>query len=82
MMGDEEIRAKGDEAASYGQELQNERQSLTPALAPERELDVLRQAAWLVEREFGAEVSVVPADEAAEDVAKKATPNRPAIRID
>jgi len=82
LMGEDDIRAKGDEAASYGQELQNERQSLNRALAPERELDVLRQAAWLVEREFGAAVSVVPADEADEDVAKKATPNRPAIRID
>ena len=82
IMGDEEIRAKGDEAASYGQDLQNERQSLNRALTPERELAVLRQAAWLVEREFGADVVVVPADEADESVAKKAAPSRPAIRID
>ncbi|MFD1513100.1 leucine--tRNA ligase [Halomarina rubra] len=82
LMQDEEIRAKGDEAASYGQDLQNERQSLTSALAPDRELAVLEQATWLVEREFGAEVSVVPASEADESVAKKAAPNRPAIRID
>jgi leucyl-tRNA synthetase len=82
LMGEDDIREKGDEAASYGQELQDERQSLTRALPPERELAVLRQAAWLVEREFDAEVSVVPAGEAAEDVARKATPGRPAIRID
>ncbi|MFC5971277.1 leucine--tRNA ligase [Halomarina salina] len=82
LMQEDDIREKGDEAASYGQNLQNERQSLTSALAPERELDVLRQAAWLVEREFGADVVVVPAAEADESVAKKATPSRPAIQID
>ncbi|WP_254542885.1 leucine--tRNA ligase [Halomarina pelagica] len=82
IMGDEEIRAQGDAAASYGQDLQDERQSLTPALAPEREYEALRRAAWLLEREFDAEVRVTRAGDASDDLAGKARPGRPAIRID
>jgi len=82
IMGDDEIRAQGDAAAKYGQDLQQERQSLSLSLPPERELDALQQAAWLVEREFDADVRVAPAADMDDEVAAKARPGRPAIRIE
>ncbi|WP_254536723.1 leucine--tRNA ligase [Halomarina litorea] len=82
LMQEEEIRQHGDAAADYGQDLQEERQSLTPALSPDREFETLQRAAWLIRREFDAEVVVSRAEDADEDVAKKARPGRPAIRID
>ncbi|QLG63796.1 leucine--tRNA ligase [Halorarum salinum] len=81
LMGVEEIREQGDAAASYGQDLQAEREALRPALAPEREHEALEEAAWLVEREFDAPVRVLRAEDAADDVARKAEPGRPAIDI-
>ena len=42
---------------------------------------MLSAAAWLVEREFDAEVRVLAAEEAPEDVAARAEPGRPAIDI-
>ena len=51
-------------------------------LDPEAERAVLSAAAWLVEREFDAEVRVLAAEEAPDDVAAKAEPGRPAIDIE
>ncbi|MFC7176470.1 leucine--tRNA ligase [Halosegnis marinus] len=81
IMGVDEIREQGDAAASYGQDLQAEREALTRALAPEHEHEALERAAWLLEREFDAEVRVLTADEADDDTVRKAEPGRPAIDI-
>jgi leucyl-tRNA synthetase len=81
IMEEPEIREQGDAAADYGQDLQANREALTRALSPEREFEALRRAAWLLEREFDAEVRVLRADEADDDVVAKAEPGRPAIEI-
>jgi leucyl-tRNA synthetase len=81
IMQDEQIREQGDAAADYGQDLQAEREALTTTLPPEREYEALQRAAWLFEREFDAEIEVLPADEVGESVLKKAEPGRPAIEI-
>ncbi|WP_135536686.1 leucine--tRNA ligase [Halostella pelagica] len=81
LMGESHIREQGDAAASYGQDLQAEREALSMTLAPEDEYESLVAAAWLVEREFDASARVVRADEADDDVANTAEPGRPAIDI-
>jgi len=81
LMSEPHIREQGDAAASYGQDLQAEREALSLTLDPETEYESLVAAAWLIEREFDAPVRVVRAAEAADDVAKKAEPGRPAIDI-
>ncbi|WP_049924476.1 leucine--tRNA ligase [Halopiger djelfimassiliensis] len=82
LMGESHIREQGDAAASFGQDLQVEREALERTLAPEEEHDALEAAAWLLEREFDAPVRVVRADEADESVLKNAEPGRPAIEIE
>ncbi|QCJ47098.1 leucine--tRNA ligase [Haloprofundus sp. MHR1] len=82
LMQVDEIRSQGDAAASFGQDLQEERQSLSETLSAAQERAELERAAWLVEREFDAEVRVLGADEADDDIARKASPGRPAIHID
>jgi leucyl-tRNA synthetase len=82
LMGHDEIRTQGDAAADFAQDLQAEREALGDVLAPEAELAALERAAWLIEREFDAEIVVQSADEADDDLAAKAEPGRPAIRID
>ncbi|SIQ72982.1 leucyl-tRNA synthetase [Haladaptatus litoreus] len=81
LMQEQEIREQGDAAASYGQDLQATRESLTPTLSPEREYEVLEQTAWLIEREFDAPVNVLSSSEANEGTVRKAEPGRPAINI-
>ena len=81
IMEDSDIREQGDAAANYGQSLQAEREALTRALPPEREYEALNRATWLIEREFDADVRVLPAEEADESAAAKAEPGRPAIEI-
>jgi len=81
LMQNGEIRDQGDAAASYGQDLQEEREALSKTLAPDAEYEALEAAAWLVEREFDAPVRVVRAEDAADDVVSKAEPGRPAIDI-
>jgi leucyl-tRNA synthetase len=82
LMQDSEIREHGDEAADYGQFLQDNRQALPETLSREGERDALERAAWLVEREFDAEVRVLSAADAPDELASKARPGRPAIQID
>ena len=81
LMQHESIKRHGDDAAAYGQELQNTREALQRTLAPDTELGALESAAWLIEREFDAEVRVLAAADAPDDVAGKAEPSRPAIDI-
>ncbi|MFC7069792.1 leucine--tRNA ligase [Halobaculum lipolyticum] len=81
LMENPDIQRHGSDAADFAKDLQAEREALRPALAPEREREALEAAAWLVEREFGAPVRVLPAAEADDATARKAEPNRPAIDI-
>ncbi|MFB6117391.1 leucine--tRNA ligase [Halosegnis sp.] len=80
VMEEPSIREQGDAAAGYAQQLQTEREALTCGIAPDREYEALRRAAWLVEREFGADVRVLRAEEAAD--ASNAEPGRPGIHIE
>jgi leucyl-tRNA synthetase len=82
LMQHDDIKRHGDAAASYGQDLQANREALQETLDPDTEYDALQSAAWLVEREFDAEVRVLTAEEAPDDVANKAEPGRPAINIE
>jgi leucyl-tRNA synthetase len=82
VMGDERFRQYGEAAADFAKDLQAEREALAETLDPVDELAALRRAAWLIEREFGADVDVVSAEDAPDDLASDARPGRPAIRID
>ncbi|WP_247003119.1 leucine--tRNA ligase [Halosolutus gelatinilyticus] len=82
LMGESHIREHGDAAASYGQDLQAEREALSMTLGPDDEHAALESAAWLLEREFDAPVRVVRADAVDESVLKNAEPGRPAIEIE
>jgi leucyl-tRNA synthetase len=79
-MADETVRDRGDAAADYAADLAERHPGLEPVLDGERELETLTRAAWLFEDEFGAEVTVRRADPD-EEMAGKAEPGRPAIRI-
>ena len=82
LMQHEEIKRHGDDAAAYGQDLQENREALQRTLDPDTELAALEAAAWLVEREFDADVQVLAAEEADDEVAGRAEPGRPAIDIE
>ncbi|WP_415087602.1 leucine--tRNA ligase [Natronomonas sp.] len=81
LMQHDDIKRHGDAAAAYGQELQENREALQRTLDPDTEYEALQSAAWLVDREFDADVRVLTAAEAPDDVASKAEPSRPAIDI-
>ncbi|MFC3960307.1 leucine--tRNA ligase [Halovivax cerinus] len=81
LMGHDHIREQGDAAADYGQDLQAEREALRETLDPDAEREALESAAWLIEREFDAPVTVLDADEADEGTVKNAEPGRPGIDI-
>ncbi len=81
VMRDEELRQRGEGAADFAKDLAADAGSLTEQLPPEREREALERAAWLIEREFDAEVVVVAAEDTPDDVAAKAEPGRPAIDI-
>ncbi|MBX0322580.1 leucine--tRNA ligase [Halomicroarcula sp. F13] len=80
IMSDASIQAHGDAAADYAAELAEQGAGLEPVVAGDRELEVLSQAAWLFEDEFGADVTVRRAD-GDDELAGKARPNKPAIHI-
>jgi leucyl-tRNA synthetase len=82
VMGDERFRQYGEAAADFAKDLQAEREALAETLDPADERAALERAAWLVEREFGADVTVLSAGQADDDLAADARPGRPAIRID
>ncbi|MDS0282519.1 leucine--tRNA ligase [Haloarcula onubensis] len=80
IMGTESIQRRGDAAAEYAADLADRSTGLAPIVDGDRELEVLQQAAWLFEDEFGADVTVRRATED-DDLADKARPNKPAIHI-
>ncbi|PSQ33944.1 leucine--tRNA ligase [Halobacteriales archaeon SW_12_69_24] len=82
LMQHDDIKRHGEAAADYGKDLEAEREALTEPLDPEMEHAALSAAAWLLEREFDAEVRVLAAEEAPGDVAANAEPGRPAIDIE
>jgi leucyl-tRNA synthetase len=82
VMQDEELRQHGEAAADFAKEIAGHAQSLDEHLDPAGELAALRRATWLIEREFDAEVVVQSADEASEDLVRKAAPGRPGIDIE
>jgi leucyl-tRNA synthetase len=81
VMGDERFREHGEDAAGFAKDLAAEREALSETLDSAAERAALERAAWLIEREFGADVTVLAAGEAGESAAD-ARPGRPAIRID
>jgi len=81
LMAESHIRERGDDAASYGKDLQANREALQETLGGDAEYDALRAAAWLIEREFDAPVRVERAADADDAVVRKAEPGRPAIDI-
>ena len=82
VMQDDDLRQRGEAAADFAKDVAGRAQSLDETLDPDGERAALERAAWLVEREFGAEVVVQSAEEASDDLVAKAAPGRPAIDID
>ena len=54
---------------------------LHPVLSPDLEAAALRRAAWLLESEFGVDVTVTRAEDADEELAARTEPGRPGIRL-
>jgi leucyl-tRNA synthetase len=82
VMAEEDLRRRGEAAADFAKDLAAEAQSLSEQLPPEREREALQRAAWLIEREFDADVEVLSAEEAGDDLAEKTEPGRPGIEIE
>jgi len=82
VMAVEEVAERGGPAREHAAKLATNRQSLRPALPPEREMAALERAAWLIEKEFGADVEVVSAADAPAGVREKAAPGRPGIEVE
>jgi leucyl-tRNA synthetase len=82
VMSDEELRQKGNEAADFAKDLAANAEALDEQLSPEEELAALERAAWLLHDEFGADVEILRAEAADDDLASKAEPGRPAIHIE
>jgi leucyl-tRNA synthetase len=80
VMADEDLRERGEAAADFAKTLAGSGR-VDEYLDPDRERAALERAAWLVRREFGAEVTVYGAEEAPGDLANDAEPGRPAIDI-
>jgi len=80
VMQNEDLQRHGEAAADFAKTLAG-RANVDDHLPPERELGALQRAAWLIEREFGAEVVVQSAEAADGSLASKAEPGRPAIDI-
>jgi leucyl-tRNA synthetase len=80
LMDDEVVGSEGRAAQVYAEDLQTRHQELEPALGPDTELRVLERAAWLLRDEFGATVAVERATGG--EMARKATPGKPAIHIE
>jgi len=74
------VGAPNDVLGPYAEELQRRRQELRPALSQSAERDLLDAARWLLEDEFGADVTVTTAGPGS-DRAETATPGKPAIEI-
>jgi len=81
VMGNEELQQHGDAAASYARDLMESAEALPDVLSPDEEYEALKRAAWLVENEFDADVTIERAEDAPDDVARKARPGRPAIQV-
>ena len=71
---------RSEAAASFVADLDERRPGLEPVVDGDRERELLEAAAWLLEDEFGAGVTVRRAGDG-EDLAPRARPNRPAIFI-
>ena len=80
IMDDEVVAAHGEAAADFAADLQERQESLPPVLSGERELTLLEQAAWLLDDEFGADVTVRRASDD-DRLAGRARPGKPAIHI-
>jgi leucyl-tRNA synthetase len=81
VMQNEGLQQYGEAAADFAKDLAG-RATFPDLLAPEQEVATLRRAAWLIEREFGAEVVVQSPDEAEDSLVRNAEPGRPAIDIE
>ncbi|MEF8887939.1 MAG: class I tRNA ligase family protein, partial [Haloarculaceae archaeon] len=79
VMADEELRERGEAAADFAKTLAGSGK-IDEYLDPDRERAALDRAAWLIEREFGADVQVYGAEDDT-DLASDAEPGRPAIDI-
>ncbi|WP_330632918.1 leucine--tRNA ligase [Halocatena halophila] len=76
VMADEQLRERGEQAASFAKEIAGG--ATEHQLHPDRERAALERAAWLLEDEFGAPVEIRPAED---DERTPAQPGRVAIDI-
>jgi len=69
-----------DDAAAFAGELARDGQGLEPVVDGDRALTLLADARWLLDDEFGANVTVRRAADG-DELAEKATPRKPAIHV-
>jgi len=81
IMSDEAMRERGEAAESYAKSLEGRGHGLEPILTRATEQAELERASWLLVDEFDADVVVREAGEADDQLAAKAEPGKPAIRI-
>jgi len=81
VMQNEDLQRHGEAAADYAKELAGQGH-LDDQLSPEGELAALERARWLIEREFDADVAILAAEDAPDDLVGTAKPGRPAIHIE
>ncbi|AAG20349.1 leucine--tRNA ligase [Halobacterium salinarum] len=82
VMSDQSLQQHGEDAADYAKDLAAQAPAFPDVLGPDGERDALGRAVWLLEAEFDAPVRVLAAEDAADSVANKAEPGRPAIHVD
>ncbi|SDJ21854.1 leucyl-tRNA synthetase [Halovenus aranensis] len=81
VMSDDDLRQHGEAAADFAKEFIGQ-EHFDDQLPPAEETAALDRATWLIEREFDADIAVYGSDDAPEELARKATPGRPAINIE
>ncbi len=81
LMKDEALREHGQDISRMLPSLVKEQRKVSSALPRETELLTLKDAAGMLRREFGCEVTLVPEEKSKEQKARAALPGKPALLV-
>ncbi len=83
LMKDEDIKKHGKEAVTYAKHLQKNKYNLPKeVLTQKQEQQALKSLKQYIEKQFKSQISIKKAQETKEPKAQKATPMKPAIKIE